>query len=413
MLDVSDPTNIRHVGQFDMNQAHYATHVPALIEMPDGRAKHVAIASHEEPDERFDQRSGAVDRAIYKTPHPNKTNPNSTGTVFLVDCEGIYPEDPGDARSPGDGPTQLGELDNWTWKNVDTGQGFGGTPASEISAEEHRARLEAIQQPEFSFQLSPHNSEVAMHTIDGEETVVVHQGHYHGGARYLAVDPGTDDGLTGDAWRDYRPFENPFVEGRDGSERFGWINTTTDWALTDIGHARPTNETTGDLSPDVWGSVERNGVTFSADRGAGVYATHHDAIPVTRGLPVIGTVGREDDGDLFTVGQTNRVDLTVETFERRGADSATVTVRDRVPSDYEVVGGDAVETYPEGVRTAVEFESGVAPGETKTLTYFVRSSEDTQGNTFGPVEVSPDGVNWLEIAGTVDTQADVGADTEL
>ncbi|MFT4884824.1 MAG: hypothetical protein ACI8U4_002342, partial [Natronomonas sp.] len=107
ILDVSDPTAIEHVGQFDMYQSHFAAPFPELVEMPTGEKRRVAVASHEEPDERFDQRDD-VNAQLYNTPHADKTNPNSTGTVFLIDCEGIYPEDADyDAAA---GPTQLGEL---------------------------------------------------------------------------------------------------------------------------------------------------------------------------------------------------------------------------------------------------------------------------------------------------------------
>jgi hypothetical protein len=425
VLDVSDPTNIEHVGQFDMYQSHFAAPFPELVETSEG-TKRVAVASHEEPDERFDQRIDTVNNELYNTPHEDKTNPNSTGTVFLVDCDGIYPEDGGDARSEGDGPRQLGELDNWTWKNADTEKGFDDGLG-------RKERLDAIEQDTFSFQLSPHNSQPTVHEIDGETQYVIHQGHYHGGVRYLRVLPGTDEGLTGDARRDYQPETNPNAAGRDGSETIGWINNTTDWNVVDVGHARPKNEETGNLSPDFWSSVEHNGLSFHGDRSAGVWVTYYDgetaldsegeptsddgkpedigAVPLGKPRPQL-EVSRSDDGDLFTAGQTNRVDIEVTAYERGDAEAASVTVRDRVPTDYEVVGGDATETYPRGVRTAVEFETEVAPGETTTLTYFVQVGEDTGESTVGPVEVSADGREWAAVANTVDTAAEAGVGTD-
>lgn len=415
VLDVSDPTNVQHVGQFDMNQAHFAAPFPELIEDVSGTERRVAVASHEEPDARFDQRSDA-NSAIYNTPHPDKTNPNSTGTVFLVDCEGVYPEDPG--GDGGDGPTRLGELDNWTWKNVDTGKGFDDDTG-------RWDRWARILQPTFSFTYSPHNSQPAVHEMDGETRYVIHQSHYHGGTRYLEVEPGSADGLTGDDRRDYRPpsFDPEKVEGYEASggvaaedgptaEQYpdgpiGWINHSTDWNVVDVGHARPRNAETGDLSPDFWSSVEHNGLSYHGDRGAGVYVTAHDDIPLTDPLPPL-EVARRDDGAAFFAGQTDRVDVEVDTFERATGDAASVTVRDRIPAGYEVVGGDATRTYPQGNRTAVEFEADVQPGDTVTLTYFVEVPSDPGTGTFGPVEVSADGDEWAAVGGTTDANVGTG-----
>jgi hypothetical protein len=418
ILDVSDPTDIQHIGQFDMNQCHFAAPFPELVEDADGNMRRVAVASHEEPDARFDQRFDA-NSAIYDTPHPNKTNPNSTGTVFLVDCEDVYPEDSPCGCGHEDGPTQLGELDNWTWKNVDTGTGFDdGTGRWE--------RWEQIIQPTFSFQLSPHNSQPAVHEIDGKTRYIIHQGHYHGGIRYLEVDPGSADGLTGDARRDYRPkpFDPEEVDNYEASgglvtegdptreqypdgEEFGWINNSTDWNVRDVGHARPTNDEDDSLSPDFWSSVEHNGLSFHADRGAGVYVTRHDDIPMTAPLPPLD-VERSDDGSAFLAGQTNRVEITVDTFERPDGDAGAVRVRDRMPSGYEVVGGDDVETYPQGTRTAVEFTATVDPGDAATVTYFVRVPSAPGPGTFGPVEVSADGDEWDTVGGTTDSNLQTG-----
>jgi hypothetical protein len=398
VLDVSDPTDVEHVGQFDMYQSHFAAPFPELVEDADGNERRVAVASHEEPDERFDQRSSA----IYNTPHENKTNPNSTGTVFLVDCEGIYPEDSPCGCGHEDGPKQLGELDNWTWKNVDTGEGFDdGTTRKE--------RFEEIRAPRFSFKYSPHNSQPKVHEIDGEERYVIHQSHYHGGIRYLEVEPGSGTGLTGDARRDYRPDTNPNIDGRDGSETTGWINNSTDWNVRDTGHARPRNESSGNLSPDFWGSVEHNGVSFHGDRGNGFYATVHDDIPLTKPLPPLEADRVDDDGSVFQAGQTTKLTIEVQAFERDGA--ADVRVRDRIPSSYEVVGGDDVETYPQGNRTAVEFTTTVEPDTSETLTYFVEVPDDAGSGTFGPVEVSSDGREWDAVGGTVDTDGRLGFGT--
>jgi hypothetical protein len=420
VLDVSDPTNVDHVGQFDMYQSHFAAPFPELVEMPNGEKRRVAVASHEEPDETFDQRGG-INGEIYNTPHEDKTNPNSTGTVFLVDCEGIYPEDHDGncgCTHDSDGPTQLGELDNWTWKNVDT---------------DDAVTYEDIKQPTFSFKLSPHNSQPAVHEIDGEKRYIIHQGHYHGGIRYLEVEPGTEEGLTevadggkagSEGRRNYRPAPNPNVDNMEGRTEIGWINNSTDWNVRDIGHARPTNDAVDNLSPDFWSSVENNGLSYHGDRGAGVYVTTHDEIPMESPRPPV-EVSRENDSSVYLGGSTARIDITIDAFEREN-EAAALLVRDRMPDGYEVVGGNETTTYPQGVRTAVEFtdvtgprsdeepQRAVEPGETRTLTYFVSVPESPGNETFGPVEISGDGGDtWVTVGGTTDSSASTGAGVNL
>ena len=98
---------------------------------------------------------------------------------------------------------------------------------------------------------------------------------------------------------------------------------------------------------------------------------------------------------------TSVVDIDVSAIAR-DCDAATVRVRDRIPDGWTLIDGD-VETYPLGVRTAAEFETTVAPGDDETLSYRVKTPDDgaTTG-TFGPVEVSVDGDEWVELAGTAE-----------
>lgn len=86
-------------------------------------------------------------------------------------------------------------------------------------------------------------------------------------------------------------------------------------------------------------------------------------------------------------------------------------MRGRIPAGAEVVGtADDLEyeTYDQGVRTAVEFATEVQPGETRTLTCFVRMDETPGGSTFGPIEVSSDGEQWAGVGGTVDSNGNAG-----
>ena len=381
VLDVSDPTDIAHVGQFDALQTKDATPFPGLVEMPDGDRKRVAVANHEEYDERFDQR----DDRNFMNPHPEKTNPNSTGTVFLVDCDGIYPAESG---HDGEEPAQLGELDNWTWANVDTDP--------DVGFEDIRFKRR---------HLSPHSATVSRHGDGDDERFVVHQSHFHGGVRYLEVRPGTDDGLTeaDGTRRDVRPTVNPHFEEREG-EAFGWINETTDWSLVDVGHARPQSEVIeeetapGRLTPRATTAAVSGGVTFAADQFAGARAVRHETVPLSPPMPVLSADRTYGAGPTRT---TSVVEIDISALARDG-DAATVRVRDRIPDGWTLINGD-VETYPQGVRTAAEFERSVAPGEDATLSYRVKTPDDgVTSGTFGPVEVSVDGDEWVELTNTVE-----------
>ena len=98
---------------------------------------------------------------------------------------------------------------------------------------------------------------------------------------------------------------------------------------------------------------------------------------------------------------TSVVEIDISALAR-GGDAATVRVRDRIPDGWTLINGD-VETYPQGVRTAAEFERTVAPGEDATLSYRVKTPDDgVTSGTFGPVEVSVDGDEWVELAGTAE-----------
>lgn len=401
VLDATDPTALEHVGQFDMHQSHETTPVPGLVEDADGNERRVAITSHEEPDYLFDQEESP----IYGTPHEDKTNPNSTGTVFLVDCDGIYPEDAeadhldeGDCRSDGDDPLQMGELDNWTWRNVDTD---GDVDYEDVV---------------FSnYHLSPHNQTVQSHALrttglppktradhGGEQRWVVHQSFYNLGTRYLVIEPGSDRGLTGDDRRDHRVDPHP-----DASREaeIGWVNHTTDWNLLEIGHARPVNETVvegGSPSPDHWCAVEHNGVSIAGDRGAGVWVTHHDAIPLSEPTPGV-RAERSTTGDLLTGSQLRvTVDVDVE------GDRA-VLVRDRVPDGVEVVDADpAVRVRPNGTGSVLEFDEPATGDD--TFEYVVEVQDGAATETVGPVAVTAAGGvthadSWVAVGGTAETLA--------
>ena len=423
VLDATDPAELEHVGQFDMHQSHEATPVPGLVEDADGNLRRVAVTSHEEVWHTMDQSTDPADQALYKVPHPEKTNPNSTGTVFLVDCDGIYPEDAeadhledDDVRGDGDDPLRLGELDNWTWRNADTDE---GVDHEDVAFDDYA--------------LSPHNQSIQKHDLEqsglpagvtyrNEARWVVHQSSYNLGVRYFVIEPGSERGLTEidggtegpDGRRQYRPLENPEVDGRDGSEEFGWINNSTDWSLREIGHARPHNEHVAErdeFTPDFWCSMEHNGYTLNGDRNSGVRVTHHDAIPLSDPIPDVA-VERSAEGAVGLGGSSERLRIEVASV----AADREVRVRDRIPAGYEVAdtSHDAT-TAAAGNGTVVEFDGPVAAGE--TLEVVVERTADPAGDTFGPVEVTTvDGFehaeSWRAVSGTAVRAADLDLEVD-
>lgn len=365
-LDVSDPENIEALGHFDMNACHFAAPAPELIEMPNGETKRIAVASQEISE-----------------------SSTHTGRVYLVDCDGIFPED-GDryweVSRTVDDVALLGELDMWEWHaEWDTGE-------------------DTIDFGPYDFSLSPHNSDFVKHA-DG--SFWVHQSHYNGGIRFLEVNPGTEHGLVTDSER-FKCLSDDDNEGdcagHDFTGRAG-PHHTTDWGLDEEAWARPDLKVPHDsrmeglnyMTPFCWGANASNGVTFAGDINQGMYALKADPVPVG-GAPPVVDLTRNDDGVAFTAGQTNRVELSL------GDDSDAVLVRDRVPDGWDVVGGDG-ETSDDG--SYIQFE--LAGGESGL--YYTEAPEETGGHTFGPVEVSNDGgTTWHTLAGSSDTNYVVGAD---
>ena len=124
--------------------------------------------------------------------------------------------------------------------------------------------------------------------------------------------------------------------------------------------------------------------------------------------PVFTVSGtRTDDGSVFTAGATNQVGITLTEA------SEDAIVRDRIPFDWTVVGGDSHTTYTDDGRRYVEFDDPVAESETRT--YFIEAPsgvESTGGYEFGPAEARPaDGAGaFLRITGT-ETNEVVGEST--
>jgi hypothetical protein len=373
-LDVSDPENIRALGHFDMDACHFTSPAPDLVEMPDGRKKRVAVASQEISE-----------------------SSTHTGRIYLVDCDGLFPDDPRYYEVPRtvDGVALLGELDMWEWH-----------------AEYETPGEDAIDFGPYDFSLSPHNSDFAQ---DADGNFWVHQSHYTGGIRFLRVDPPSADarreeelhGLVSDSERfkclpgrnDHGDCKDHEFTGRAGP------HYSTDWNLVEEGWARPDLKVPHDsrmeglnyMTPFCWGANVSNGVTFAGDINQGVYALKHDDIPVGRAPPEVD-VTRADDAIVFTAGQTNRVELTLS------GDSEEVLVRDQIPDGWDVVGGGG-DVSDDGSQIVFDLS-----GE-ETGAYYVEAPQETGGYTFGPIAVSNDGgTTWHTIPGTTDTNVVAGGD---
>lgn len=365
ICDVSDPADFDHIGQYDMGLSHFTTAPPTLV---DGRR--VAIVSHEVPDD---------DGGGYRW----ETNTDSTGTVFLIDADDIYDHvDPETGEKLAEPEArELEDLDQWTW----------------LSPDDPSVEGDEVQWANFT--LSPHNSDLSRHVVetdDGlEEEFWLHQGHYHGGVRFLKLDT--------DTWSlEERGFSRPAYDPPESSRMEG-LNEAT---------------------PMIWAAVETNGVTLASDINQGVHAMHHERLTVGNGNPTEVSISRADDGSFHTAESVNRVELTVSYPD------ADVLVRDRLPEGWEVVAGDEHETYRRGGSTFVEFETPAAAGEETTFTYIAeRTGGGTTSAVFGPTEISDAGHPartggieedpsaaadlWTAVGGTIDRDIAGGITTHL
>ncbi|PSP57436.1 hypothetical protein BRC82_00335 [Halobacteriales archaeon QS_1_67_19] len=134
---------------------------------------------------------------------------------------------------------------------------------------------------------------------------------------------------------------------------------------------------------------------------------HVDLTPeVVRGFGAAGS--RSDDGDVFTGGQTDQIDVSVEATE-------TVAIRDVVPPEWDVLEsyGDDVTRVESGEHKQFVY---LGSGNDAAATYFAEAPDEAEHSTayaFGPVQVSADGgETWVQLSGTSDTNVVVGTETD-
>ncbi|MHB9287221.1 S8 family serine peptidase [Halobacteriales archaeon Cl-PHB] len=144
-----------------------------------------------------------------------------------------------------------------------------------------------------------------------------------------------------------------------------------------------------------------------ATNGYDIQANCRLSVDVDDGFFVAGS--RQDDGSVFTGGQTNQVDLTVNPSEPS-------QVRDVVPADWDVLTeySDDVDRVEAGDGvTYVYFTAEAAADTESSYTYFAEAPSGiavSDAYTFGPAEVDP-GSRWVSVSGTSDTNVVAGTET--
>ena len=149
----------------------------------------------------------------------------------------------------------------------------------------------------------------------------------------------------------------------------------------------------------------------SARRGAGVAIDHAGS---TLSLPVVGSEGRDDRGNVDVAASADATVLTggASTEQEVTVDGGPTLVRDRTPEGWVVADADRPYTRtapPETTENYVEFRRPVAD---ETAGYIARApagATETAVYRFGPVEASDDGTDWRAVEGTDRTVLLVGA----
>ncbi|MFC7214626.1 CocE/NonD family hydrolase [Saliphagus sp. GCM10025334] len=117
------------------------------------------------------------------------------------------------------------------------------------------------------------------------------------------------------------------------------------------------------------------------------------------------TLSREQDSSAYTAGQTARIDLTVDST------TEATLVRDRLPDEWAVVGGDDHSVTEVEGATYVEFDDPLEAGD--SVRYYAEVPAETGEHEFGPLEYSASGDLWASADGTAASVTVVGLDTSL
>lgn len=249
----------------------------------------------------------------------------------------------------------------------------------------------------------------------GVDLVLCGDNHVYERTKPIRARPDREDYGSDDAWEwDETDVGTTFVtNGTGGTSHYGFASETPSDFL-----ARRTNDYFGVTQLDVddeairvryvtaEGTVEDAFRIEKTDDGEPVQRGRDDA--VASRFAVTGS--RSGDARAFTGGQTDQLTLTVDASE-------SVAVRDRLPAEWTVTGGDLDRSRGDGPITVTDDGSKLvsldADGD-GSISYFVEAPadpEDTGRYTFGPLEARPlDGGEWVEVAGTTGEATVVGVD---
>ena len=355
VLDLSDPTDMTELGVGKMSVAHYAQPVPELV-----NGKRLFVGSQE-----VGSREGSED--------PDGPEANPSGYVNLFDGDALFDE----------GVTECEKLAEWTlYGNVS----FDG------------------------YAFSPHNSDIVVQP-DGDAWIT--QANYHAGVRFLKIEPPGEGEVNTGEWHlagrrvrggksDPNESSSLLLFDSINPERteFGDVVEESKAYYSSHVEIPPESATDDNAFPNFWDARSLNGVTFGAGQHTGLYAIAADPMTVGTRTAADVSVTRTDDASVFTSGQTNRIDYSVRTNE-------DVKIRDRLPSGWEVTGGDATTTYDTGDGLVVEFDEPVtARSGSRSVFVTVDGAADEQ---VGPVQFSVEadpsrgGKDWETLADSVET----------
>jgi hypothetical protein len=237
VLDISDPTDIRELAQFEMNRCHEIE--PATVTDPDGGNRRVFVAAQENPDSTY----GDDDNPDFENAD------HESGYVYVVDCDDIFDE------------------------GFEQGAAGNLGTASNLDPDANRTELGkwilSLNTEFDNYTLSAHNLDVFEAEINNQRRQFVALGHYHAGLRVLEF----TEALGGP-----RPnyLDCGIVEGQDlmlpynGDDGFGQVAYSR---VHEEGY--PEEAKIAGLSaatPDFWCGVEDNGVIFAPCINTGVYA---------------------------------------------------------------------------------------------------------------------------------------------
>ena len=458
VLDMSDPEDITELGFGPMRAAHYAQPAPALI---DGKRVFVGGQEHEV---RSEAPSGYVvlfdgedlfEDGLTECPELARwtlyENVSYGGYAYSPHNNDIVVEDDGDAwitqanyhagvlflkiEPPGEGEVNTGEWhlagrrygdgNEETFVELDAGEQFSGLigPGAAGSTSASHRFVPGEDDGEGEADLIEANLSTIRNVQDNDlylevntsgdpenpEWERVTRGYTFNSLEYLRgpVEIGTLHRLRVETFANVLTryeIEATYIENRGDPDSEPFQRTVEEEGLAFYrDHVEVPDESMTDdrMTPDFWSARSLNGVTFGCSQHSGLYAIAADPIAVGTRTAADVSVTRNSDGRLFTGGQTNRLEYEVETDE-------TVRLRDRLPSSWAVVGGDAHTAYDTGDGRRVEFDESVEPtgAGSATRTLFVTVS-GMEGPQVGPVEYSPDGEpskggkDWESVAGTV------------